>query len=209
MSFQSLDCQSVKRARRFLRLGITRVEIAIVVLVLAGGGWYLSSSIGRSRAASQREACVWNLNEIGRAVSSYLSDHDQHWPYVAKLGSFDIHTPAWKTLPEILKSYTANRTDLFRCPSDRRKLAKDDPLYTRFSRNTTWFETEGTSYEWLWADVYGGKKVGEEALSKAAGFGMGRADQPLLRDFEPFHDGDELGSFNTLFADLKARTARP
>ena len=56
---------------------------------------------------------------------------------------------------------------------------------------------------------YGGKKVGQESLSRAQGFGFGRADQPLLADFEPFHKGDGGGTINTLFADLKARTARP
>jgi hypothetical protein len=101
-----------------------------------------------------------------------------------------------------------HRSDAFHCPADRRILPGDSPLRKKFSEKTTYFETEGTSYEWWFGEVYGGKKVGEESLSKAGGFGMGRADQPLLSDFEPFHSGDDQGAINTLNADLKPRTTR-
>ncbi len=60
----------------------------------------------------------------------------------------------------------------------------------------------------MWGEGYGGMKVGEDFASSAKGLGLGRADQALLADFEPFHSGDEGGAFNTLYADLKARTAR-
>ena len=119
----------------------------------------------------------------------------------------DLHDPPWMTLPTVLQQFVENK-ESFRCPADRRELSPDSPLLKKHPRNTTWFETEGTSYEWSWGDAYGGKKVGEETLAKAKGFGMGRADQPLLADFEPFHKGDGKGSVNKLNADLKPRTSR-
>ncbi len=122
-----------------------------------------------------------------------------------------LHHPPWPTLPKVLDKYlakTVSGKSAFECPADKRVIDPDSPLAKKFPKDTTWFETEGTSYEWLWGEAYGGKKVGEESLAQAKGFGMGRADQPLLTDFAPFHAGDGGGSFNTLNADLKPRTAR-
>lgn len=191
-----------------MKRAVTRIEIAIAALAVIFGGWYLTSTLRGNNAASDRARCLENLQKIGMAIGSYLNDHAQTWPYVAKLRSFDTHEPAWKSLPVVLQPYLGENTAVLECPADARELAKDDPLASKYSRSTTWFATEGTSYEWLWGDVFGGQKVGSESLSKAAGFGMGRADQPLLRDFEPFHKGDDAGSFNTLFADLKARVSK-
>ena len=81
-------------------------------------------------------------------------------------------------------------------------------MFARFGRQTTYFATEGTSYEWQFGESYAGKRLGEDLMSRPDGFGLGRADQPLLRDFDVFHDGDGQGAFNALFADLKARAAR-
>lgn len=161
-----------------------------------------------SRVAARRETCLANLGRIGQAFSTYLNEHDQRWPYVEKLASMPVHQPAWPTLPVALAPYTGSDPGIFHCPADRRDLASDSPLRARFSGTTTWFETEGTSYEYWLGEAYGGKKVGEELLSKAGGYGQGRADQWLLADFERFHKGDDGGSFNTLNADLKPRTTR-
>jgi hypothetical protein len=147
------------------------------------------------------------LKVVAEAMTSYLQDNGQRWPYVDKLRTVSTHTPSWQTLPVVLEKYARDR-EAFHCPADQRVLEADSALAKKFPKKTTWFETEGTSYEWLWGEAYGGKKVGEESLAQAKGFGMGRADQPLLQDFAPFHAGDGGGSFNTLNADLKARTAR-
>jgi|CXWL01.1.fsa_nt_gi hypothetical protein len=150
-----------------------------------------------------------NLSQIGGAMSAYLTANDQHWPYVEKLSSVKRHTPPWPTLPVVLEPYLAGDKEAFHCPADTRELAADSPLAKTSPSSTTWFATEGTSYEWLMGDSYGGKKVGDESLAKASGFGLGRADQPLLTEFDLFHKGDDEGALNTLNADLKPRTARP
>jgi hypothetical protein len=141
-------------------------------------------------------------------MRAYMASSNDHWPFVDKLKSVSVHSPAWPTLPEVLGAYMNGGTGAFHCPADVRKLSDDNPLAARFGTRTTWFETEGTSYEWMFSEVYGGKKAGQEMLSRSGGMGVGRADQPLACDFEPFHTGDEHGTFNTLYADLKARTSR-
>lgn len=174
--------------------------------VLAVGLYFIAPVLGGRSIARDRAACLDNLNSISKGLSAYLAESGNRWPYVSKLESSPTGTPAWPTLPHILEKYVGGSA--FHCPADRRELAGDSPLRKKFGSKTTYFETEGTSYEWWFGEAYGGKKVGEESLSKSSGFGMGRADQPLLSDFEPFHKGDDSGAINTLNADLKARTTR-
>jgi len=194
--------------RSFDKTAIGRIEVVIAVGVLCIAVWFIVSALSRARTAEAREACLGNLGVIGAALERYLNDNDNCWPYVSKLASVKLHDPAWPTLPTVLAPYTGDKAELFRCPADSRALASDNTLREKFSTKTTWYETEGTSYEYWMGEAYAGKKVGEESLSTAAGFGLGRADQPLLTDFEPFHEGDGGGSFNTLNADLKPRTTR-
>lgn len=193
--------------RHWKRKAVSKFEVLIGALVLVTLGWLLVPSIHEKSVIAQREACLANLGAMARGLSAYLKDNGDRWPFVAKLASVKLHDPPWPTLPEVLGPYV-NRREVFRCPADRRILADDSPLRERFATKTTWYETEGMSYEWLWGELYGGKKIGDESLAQAKGFGFGRADQPLIGEFEPFHAGGDGGSFNTLNADLKPRTAR-
>ena len=189
------------------RLAFGRIE-TIAILCSIGVLLGLATYFGRSdHGPEYRLNCLDNLGRIGTAIGAYLEDSDQRWPAVAKLRSMDVHDPAWPTLPVVLEPYVDDAT-VFRCPADSRTLGEEHPLFARFDRQTTYFATEGTSYEWQFGESYAGRRPGEDLMSRPGGFGLGRADQPLLRDFDVFHDGDGQGAFNTLFADLKARAAR-
>jgi hypothetical protein len=192
------------------RKGFTRTELLAILVVASLAGLLGLRLLPRNsmrQTDALRVACLNNLKSIGQGLQSYLDANDNRWPYVAKLSTMELHTPPWQTLPAVLAPYLKDR-EVFHCPADRRELSADSALLKSHPRQTTWFETEGTSYEWSWGDAYGGKKVGDESLAKAKGFGMGRADQPLLCDFGPFHKGDDKGSVNKLNADLKPRTSR-
>lgn len=179
------------------------------VIVLGLAAWFIVPAVGHRRVQQDREACLANLTEIGKAVGAYLQSNDNRWPYVAKLRSFKMPGQDWPTLPGVIAPYLGKRTDVLRCPADSRELSEEDSeLIREFSVRTTWHETEGLSYEWYWGEIYGGRKVGQEPISQAQGFGFGRADQTLLADFETFHKGDDGGAVNTLFADFTARASR-
>jgi len=194
--------------QRYVRNGFTKVE-AILLLGTSGLLIALVAPVLRgSHVQKNRETCLANLGRIGQAIQSYLSDSGNRWPYVSKLASVKLESAQWPTLPMVLSPYLSGPMEVFHCPADARRLDKSHALSSRFTVDTTYFATEGTSYEWWFGEVYGGKKVGDESLSRAAGFGMGRADQPLLSDFGPFHEGDDQGAINTLNADLKPRTSR-
>ena len=189
-------------------LGVARIEILAGLMVLAVTGWFVVPALQQARVSAARAACLSNLAAIGRGLESYLHANGERWPYIAKLRSFKLHEPAWPTLPEVLEGFMGGDAGVFRCPADVRELTADDPLARSFPMRTTWYETEGLSYGWRWAGERGGEKVGETSLTRAAGSGLGRADQELLTDFELFHKGDGGGPYNTLFADFKARTSR-
>jgi hypothetical protein len=192
-----------------MRQAITRIEVVAACCAVAIAAGFLIPSVNRAKSTAAQERCLANLARVGEALGGYLRDSGDTWPYVSKLRSLPLHDPPWPTLPMVLAPYLSGPGEWFRCPADDRLLSRGAPLLKEFGRKTTWYATEGTSYEWLWGEAYGGKKVGEESLSKAGVLGgLERADQPLLADFEPFHAGSDRGSFNTLFADLKARNAK-
>ncbi len=195
-------------AQRNCRMGVGRLEVLIAVGVLCLAAWLILPGVRRARTAAAREQCLSHLGEIANAFEAYLADNSLRWPFVAKLTTVKLHDPPWPILPEVLSAYLGGASEAFHCPADRRVLPPESPLRETFGKTTTWFDTEGTSYEYWMGGAYAGKIVGEESLSSANGFGLGRADQPLLTDFEPFHEGDGDGSFNTLNADLKPRTTR-
>lgn len=190
------------------RTGVGRVELLVAAGVLCLAAWLILPAVRRARTAAAREQCLTNLGAIANAFEAYLTDNSQRWPFVAKLTTVKLNDPPWPTLPEVLSPYLSDASEPFHCPADRRVLSAESPLRKSFAAKTTWFDTEGTSYEYWMGGAYAGKTVGSESLSSANGFGLGRADQPLLTDFEPFHKGDGEGSFNTLNADLKPRTTR-
>lgn len=191
-----------------IQRGIARIEVLALVCCVAVSGMMVGACDGKSagRIEADRNQCLANLKDIAAALSAYHQANDQRWPYIEMLKSAPMHTPPWSSLADALKPHLTDPAKSLRCPADVRTLEDESPLLAKFSRKTTWFETEGTSYEWSFAAAYGGRQVGKEDFGKL--MRLGRADQPLLRDFDTFHDGDDAGSFNTLNADLKPRTSR-
>ncbi len=191
------------------RKAVTRLEIIAAVWVVALVAYVCVPAINESRVAAMRAQCLGNLSQIGIALSKYMNDHDQHWPAVAKLRSVKVGSAsdAWNTLPGALAAYLPIDSPAYHCPADQRRVS-EDAIPGDIPKGKTYYETEGLSYEWWWGEARAGRRIGEESISKAKGFGFNRADQHVLTDFEPFHDGDDGGTINNLFADFVARTSR-
>jgi type II secretory pathway pseudopilin PulG len=202
------DRTHVFYSQPYIRKAITKIEVMLAAGVLGLLMVLVVPSLRSNKVARMRQACIANLARIGQGLESYLNNNGNRWPFVSKLDSVKPESSPWPTLPKLLASYMNGGMDAFHCPADQRRLDQDNPLAKKFPRSTSYYDTEGTSYEWWFGEIYGGKKVGEESLARAGGFGMGRADEPLLTDFEPFHKGDDQGAINTLNADLKPRTTR-
>jgi len=179
------------------------VMIAAVVSAIAAASAALA--LRKSRTNAARKQCVANLQRVGQAISSYWTESNRTWPFIAKLPSSDLHDPPWQGMAAVLGRHVGT-SEAFHCPADRRTLADEEPLRKKFPARTTYFETEGTSYEWLLM-VYGGRPVGKETVTGKRAFGGGAADQPIMWDFEPFHGGTNVaGALNILYADLAVRS---
>lgn len=192
-----------------VRHGFSRRDLIVVVLLLAGGAALGVPVLQRYSREARRTQCLENLQIIGRAMSEYVLHNGGHWPHMAKLPSLEDHQPPWPDMTVVLGPFMSGQMDRFRCPSDVRTLSDDSPLRKQFPARTTYYETEGTSYEWVLQLLSAGQPVGRDLLTRAGGLGIGRVDQPIMWDFEPFHrHGAEPGSYNVLYADFNARPGR-
>lgn len=182
------------------------MEVVALIWVLGLTAYCLVPALIRSRVAANRATCLSNLTSIGKALSSYMDANEGRWPFVAKLRSVQVGDQSrWNTLPTVLSGVLPADSPVYRCPSDAQRHSSDE---SKTAAKGDYYSTEGLSYEWWWGEARGGRKIGEESISKASGFGFGRADQRVLSDFEPFHDGDGGGAINSLYADFVARSSR-
>ncbi len=185
------------------RMRISRLEVLTVVVVLGLAAYVFVPIVRAGRAEAMQAACAGQLASIGRALGEYLDANGDRWPFVDKLRRVSRHDPRWPVLPDVLSPYLSDRS-LYHCPADTREI-ENEALQKEFGSRSTWFETEGLSYEWLWPDAYGGRRVGDEDLTPLSGRGKGRADQDLLSEFGSFHEG--AGRVNILYADFIVRPA--
>ncbi|MFO0974371.1 MAG: hypothetical protein U1A27_13165 [Phycisphaerae bacterium] len=189
--------------------GVTRAEVLVTALALAGAAVAVGAYWRSNASAARRTNCLSNLTTIGAGLLEYTLSNGGRWPYVAKLPTMDAHQPRWPSLPQVLEPWMRGRDSAYRCPADRRTLAAGSPLVAKFGQETTYYQTEGLSYEWMLGELYGGQAVGKDPLARADGLGMGPADQPVLGEFEPFHEPSPgAASFNVLYADFHARPMR-
>lgn len=186
------------------------MEIIAVVWVLGLVAYVFVPVLAESRAAATREACAANLNTIGKALSSYMTENDSRWPFARKLRSLDVKPVGdrWPTLPVAIQKQLPESSPAWHCPIDARRLPADDPLVKACPDANSYYESEGLSYEWWWAEPRGGIRIGEESVSSAKGFGYARPDQKVLSDFEPFHAVPDGAAFNVLYADFRVRTLK-
>ncbi len=186
------------------------MELVAVLWVMALAGYVCIPILLANRAEASKQACLANLSEIGSALAKYMNDHDERWPFAAKLRSFDLRPAGerWPTLPTALAKYLPEDSSVWECPSDVRRLSPDDPLSKANPDAKSYYAAEGLSYEWWWGEARGGIRIGAESISDAKGFGYGRPDQRVLSDFEPFHRLNKGVVINTLFADFQARSVK-
>ncbi|MBX3395192.1 MAG: hypothetical protein KF841_07470 [Phycisphaerae bacterium] len=196
----------MEQAPSFSRRAVTKMEVVALVWVLGLAAYCLVPAVVRSRIEANRAACLSNLTSIGKALSSYMENNDGRWPFVAKLRSVRVGDQSrWSTLPAVLSKELSADSPVYHCPADARRNSSGGSTP---GLKGNYYSTEGLSYEWWWGEARGGRRIGEESISKASGFGFGRADQRVLSDFEPFHDGDGGGAINSLYADFVARSSR-
>lgn len=141
------------------RPSFTLIELLVVVAIIALLISILLPSLSKAKEQGRRAVCLSNLHHIALAFEQYFNDFDHVLPEAAQAPSLnpedpnddDYHPP----IMEFLKHYAKN-PGLFRCPSDLPNRSKRDPEY----RGMTYFETEGTSYEYIFLPSVAGDVLG-------------------------------------------------
>src|SRR3979490_2919215 len=97
----------MRRSKHQSNRGFSRVELFIVLGVLAVLAATLLTAMARSREPGQRIGCVNNLRQLGVAMLIYSSENDGMFPP-------RVVRPSW---PARLQQYYKDLSVL-RCPSD-------------------------------------------------------------------------------------------
>ena len=181
-AFTLIELPAVRKSKR---RAFTLIELLVVISVISILAAITLPMLSRARAAGRNTQCISNLSQIGKAIDLYVDDHDQWYPCASTLPSTEP-SPGLPRIRDLLEPYGS--AEIFRCPDDRRI----DPEYP----HPTYFEGEGSSYDW--AEIVNHLKKGMPI--RFAPFKL--KDIPIVRDYECFHRrGSGRGSFNGLFHD--------
>jgi len=191
-----------RRASRSTGSGFTLVELMAVVGIIAILIAILLPVLSKARVAASRTACRAQLADIGRLFQMYLNDTKGRVMRVNPLPSVQPPLPSNADLPavvEVFDPYTKNVRAGWRCPAD--VITVEYP--TSKPETRTYFEREGTSYEYnAFINARHGWDQWQDVLTTAKKRGVTADRLWIFKDFENFHQKRGVaGSTNFLFAD--------
>jgi len=172
--------------------GSTLAELLVVIGIIALLTGILVPGLGKARSIAKRTVCLSNLHSAALAFRRYLDDNRHIMPPAARYPSLALNEK--RPIVEYLLPHLKDPKAL-RCPAD--------DGHRRAGRTERYFETEGSSYEYL--QTLGGVRVGFGYLTEKVIFNKDRVHERevhVLYDYANFHGKKgSKGSVNYLYAD--------
>ena len=140
-----------------MKKAFTLIELLVVITIIAILAAILFPVFARAKAAAKQTACISNLKQIGTAMTLYMGDHDDIFPYAVDASdkfdpniwagqpAFAAQIPFMLELPDALLPYTKSK-EIFHCPSDSGTQVLDNHFPDKFVSSPSLFATFHSSY---------------------------------------------------------------
>ncbi|MDD5727958.1 MAG: type II secretion system protein [Victivallales bacterium] len=135
----------------------TLIELLTVISIISILAALLLPALGNARKRANLTQCVNNLKQIGTAVLSYAGDYEDTFPVAAQKPTVNLSDPR---IVDVLSPYIGSTT-VFQCPVDNRQ----EKEYSG-DVDKTFFEAEGSSYEYTASSAAGNLKALSDAIVK-------------------------------------------
>lgn len=137
-------------------LGFTLIELLVVVSIISMLVSILLPALGQARKQAQKTICLVNLKQISMGLEIYATEcndalaliYQRHWgnPRIDGLAG-DGRGYYWGGL---LKEQCELEMELFKCPSDKRKMKLNEEFFWvpdwNGGETTAWFDAHPVSY---------------------------------------------------------------
>jgi prepilin-type N-terminal cleavage/methylation domain-containing protein len=183
-----------------MRRAFTLIELMVVVAVIGLLVAVLMPAMGNARAQARRAACANNLRQIGVGMQIYISGNHDRFPYASfmpSFGPFPLDREKPIRIVDVLKFNVP--LESFECPSDSSGDGRPDP-----NAGLTYFQSEGSSYEYRTMPRIGGRTAKEIATLLSDRVDTTVADNSfyIMRDYDNFHGkGGKPGARRYLYSD--------
>lgn len=125
----------------------TLIELMVVVAIIALLIAILLPALSKARTSAKRTACGSQLKDIGVALQVYINGNHGRLPHVSQLpsaGPWPLTTKKAFSIADVLKDEISD-SRAFHCPADVSGISRPAP-----NEGLSYFESEGTSYEFRW-----------------------------------------------------------
>ena len=169
-----------------MRRAFTLIELLVVIAVIGLLVGVLMPALGSARTQAKRTACASNLRQIGAALQLYMSANRDRFPYASflpSMGPFPLPGSKAVRIADVLRAEIGDPA-AFHCPND---VSGDGRLAP--NNGLTYFQSEGSSYEYRTRPPLGGRTAPEIAALFEQRADVKVADNAfwVLRDFNNFH----------------------